>query len=192
MLITAINLSKRFSDNLLFKDLSFTLDKGQLLKITGPSGVGKSTLLRCLCDLEPLTDGRLEINGAISMVFQDFQLFPHLSVFENLTLAAKYHRINDYEERATNLLAQLGLSEKKDFRINHLSGGQKQRVAIARALMLDPQILCFDEPTSALDATATSQVATTIESLKNDGLAIIVVSHDQLFIDQLNGLTIAL
>lgn len=192
MLITAINLCKRFSDNLLFKDLSFTLDKGQLLKITGPSGVGKSTLLRCLCDLEPLTDGRLEINGAISMVFQDFQLFPHLSVFENLTLAAKYHRINDYEERATNLLAQFGLSEKKDFRINHLSGGQKQRVAIARALMLDPQILCFDEPTSALDATATSQVATTIESLKNDGLAIIVVSHDQLFIDQLNGLTIAL
>lgn len=192
MLITAINLSKRFSDNLLFKDLSFTLDKGQLLKITGPSGVGKSTLLRCLCDLEPLTDGKLEINGAISMVFQDFQLFPHLSVFENLTLAAKYHRINDYEERATNLLAQFGLSEKKDFRINHLSGGQKQRVAIARALMLDPQILCFDEPTSALDATATSQVATTIESLKNDGLAIIVVSHDQLFIDQLNGLTIAL
>lgn len=192
MLITAINLNKRFSDNLLFKDLSFTLDKGQLLKITGPSGVGKSTLLRCLCDLEPLTDGKLEINGAISMVFQDFQLFPHLSVFENLTLAAKYHRINDYEERAVNLLAQFGLSEKKDFRINHLSGGQKQRVAIARALMLDPQILCFDEPTSALDATATSQVATTIESLKNDGLAIIVVSHDQLFIDQLNGLTIAL
>lgn len=192
MLIQAKNLYKRFGDDLLFKDLNFELDQYELLKIIGPSGVGKSTLIRCLCKLEPLTGGELVINGSIAMVFQDFQLFPHLSVYENLTLAPKHHHMSNIDERAIQLLAELDLFDKKDARITRLSGGQKQRVAIARALMLNPNILCFDEPTSALDLKATKNVAQTITKLKEKGLGIIVVTHDQDFIRQLEGKTLDL
>ena len=192
MLIQAKNLYKRFGDDLLFKDLSFELDQYEILKIIGPSGVGKSTLIRCLCNLEPLTGGEIMINGSIAMVFQDFQLFSHLSVYENITLAPKYHHMQDIDKRALQLLAELELADKKDARISRLSGGQKQRVAIARALMLNPNILCFDEPTSALDIKATKNVAQTISKLKEKGLGIIVVTHDQDFIRQLDGKTLEL
>ncbi len=115
MLIEAIDLAKNFGKEKLFNNLCFTLDRYQILKITGPSGVGKSTLIRCLCKLESLSSGTLNINGAIGLVFQDFQLFPHMSVYENLILAAKYHRLANVEQKADKLLADLELNEKKDF-----------------------------------------------------------------------------
>lgn len=185
MLLKAINLSKSFETNCLFDQLSFTLNEHEILAVVGPSGIGKSTLIRCLCQLESLTSGQIIKEAPIGLVFQDFQLFPHLTVLENLTLAAKYHGISQAEQKALDLLTYFHIADKADAHINTLSGGQKQRIAIARALMLDPKILCFDEPTSALDAQTSQQVVSIIRQLQTDGLGIIIVSHDQAFIQQL-------
>ena len=183
MLLKALNITKQFDDNLLFQNLSFTINESEVLVIKGPSGVGKSTLIRCLCGIEKLTAGKIECDHPIGLVFQDFQLFPHLTVTQNLTLAAKYHKLSNVDQKAKELLDYFGLANKAQQHINILSGGEKQRIAIARALMLDPKILCFDEPTSALDQQAIKQVITVIKKLQDDRLGIIVVSHDQNFIN---------
>jgi len=192
MLLKAENISKQFNDNLLFQNLSFTINEGEVLAIEGPSGVGKSTLIRCLCGLERLTTGKIACDFPIGLVFQDFQLFPHLTVWQNLTLVANFHKIPNVEQRANELLCYFNLINKAQQHINILSGGEKQRIAIARALMLNPKILCFDEPTSALDKTATKQVIDVIQKLQNDQLGIIVVSHDQELIKSITNKVISL
>ncbi|MBE6934746.1 MAG: amino acid ABC transporter ATP-binding protein [Ruminococcaceae bacterium] len=198
------NIRKSFGKNLVLKDISFTLEKGQVLAIIGSSGSGKTTLLRCLNFLETPDSGEISVNGKpllnlghtlseeeirenrlhFGMVFQNFNLFPHYNVLKNITLAPTLLNIatpTEIQERAQHLLEQVGLSGKLDAYPYQLSGGQQQRVAIARALMMQPQILCFDEPTSALDPELTGEVLRVIRGLKGTDRTMIVVTHEMDF-----------
>lgn len=200
------NISKRFGNNLVFKDVSFQVDRGEILCIKGKSGEGKTTLLRCLNDLEKIDSGRITINNVdnrqenrdrtgIGLVFQNYNLFPHKTVMENIVLAPLYLKQGGEDEiysRAREFIYDLGLQGKEDFYPYQLSGGQKQRVAIARACVLNPSILCFDEPTSALDIETTGQISKIIKDLAKRGIGIIVVSHDNQFIDDIAHRTIIL
>lgn len=191
------NLKKSFDGRPILDDISFNVKDGEILTIVGPSGAGKTTLLRCITGLESADSGDFLIDGqqfnpqdlesseaVMGVVFQDFNLFPHLSVLENLTLAPTMVIKQDpkiAEERALDLLAQLGLKNKEHLYPYQLSGGQKQRVAIARALAMKPKILCYDEPTSALDPNLRDEVAKLILSLKEQGVTQLVVTHDMEF-----------
>lgn len=191
------NLKKSFDGRPILDDISFNVKDGEILTIVGPSGAGKTTLLRCITGLESADSGDFLIDGqpfnpqdlesseaVMGVVFQDFNLFPHLSVLENLTLAPTMVLKQDpkiAEERALDLLAQLGLKNKEHLYPYQLSGGQKQRVAIARALAMKPKILCYDEPTSALDPNLRDEVAKLILSLKKQGVTQLVVTHDMEF-----------
>ncbi|HJA23960.1 amino acid ABC transporter ATP-binding protein [Limosilactobacillus coleohominis] len=191
------NLKKSFDGRPILDDISFNVKDGEILTIVGPSGAGKTTLLRCITGLESADSGDFLIDGqqfnpqdlesseaVMGVVFQDFNLFPHLSVLENLTLAPTMVLKQDpkiAEERALDLLAQLGLKNKEHLYPYQLSGGQKQRVAIARALAMKPKILCYDEPTSALDPNLRDEVAKLILSLKEQGVTQLVVTHDMEF-----------
>ena len=200
------NLSKSFGKTEVLKDISFSLDKGEVLAIIGSSGSGKTTLLRCLNFLEIPDGGEITLDGAslfdakniekitdedirqrrlhFGLVFQNFNLFPQYTVFENVTLAPKLLKKGTNEEiskRAKELISKVGLSEKSDFYPYQLSGGQQQRVAIARALALSPDILCFDEPTSALDPELTGEVLKVIKGLKSYDSTMIVVTHEMEF-----------
>ncbi|MDR1102051.1 MAG: ATP-binding cassette domain-containing protein [Clostridiales bacterium] len=165
------NICKSFGGNKALEDVSFETSGN--LAIVGESGGGKTTLLRILAGLETADSGTVEYDGKIGFVFQDFNLFPHMTVWENITIAAP--------DADIGLLARLGLESKKDEYPCNLSGGQRQRVAIARALALDPDILCFDEPTSALDPLLTDSVAELINSLDK---ICIIVTHDMEFADK--------
>lgn len=191
------NLKKSFDGRPILDDISFNVKDGEILTIVGPSGAGKTTLLRCITGLESADSGDFLIDGqqfnpqdlesseaVMGVVFQDFNLFPHLSVLENLTLAPTMVLKQDpkiAEERALDLLTQLGLKNKEHLYPYQLSGGQKQRVAIARALAMKPKILCYDEPTSALDPNLRDEVAKLILSLKEQGVTQLVVTHDMEF-----------
>ena len=191
------NLKKSFDGRPILDDISFNVKDGEILTIVGPSGAGKTTLLRCITGLESADSGDFLIDGqqfnpqdlesseaVMGVVFQDFNLFQHLSVLENLTLAPTMVLKQDpkiAEERALDLLAQLGLKNKEHLYPYQLSGGQKQRVAIARALAMKPKILCYDEPTSALDPNLRDEVAKLILSLKEQGVTQLVVTHDMEF-----------
>lgn len=200
------NLSKSFGKTEVLKDISFSLNKGEVLAIIGSSGSGKTTLLRCLNFLEIPDGGEITLDGAslfdakniekitdedirqrrlhFGLVFQNFNLFPQYTVFENVTLAPKLLKKGTNEEiskRAKELISKVGLSEKSDFYPYQLSGGQQQRVAIARALALSPDILCFDEPTSALDPELTGEVLKVIKGLKSYDSTMIVVTHEMEF-----------
>ena len=191
------NLKKSFDGRPILDDISFNVKDGEILTIVGPSGAGKTTLLRCITGLESADSGDFLIDGqqfnpqdlesseaVMGVVFQDFNLFPHLSVLENLTLAPTMVLKQDpkiAEERALDLLAQLGLKNKEHLYPYQLSGGQKQRVAIARAMAMKPKILCYDEPTSALDPNLRDEVAKLILSLKEQGVTQLVVTHDMEF-----------
>lgn len=191
------NLKKSFDGRPILDDISFNVKDGEILTIVGPSGAGKTTLLRCITGLESADSGDFLIDGqqfnpqdlesseaVMGVVFQDFNLFPHLSVLENLTLAPTMvlkQAPKIAEERALDLLAQLGLKNKEHLYPYQLSGGQKQRVAIARALAMKPKILCYDEPTSALDPNLRDEVAKLILSLKEQGVTQLVVTHDMEF-----------
>lgn len=191
------NLKKSFDGRPILDNISFTVKDGDILTIVGPSGAGKTTLLRCITGLEAADSGKFMIDGqefdpqnlesseaVMGVVFQDFNLFPHLSVLENLTLAPMMVLKQDQkvaEKKALDLLAQLGLSGKEHLYPYQLSGGQKQRVAIARALAMKPKILCYDEPTSALDPNLRDEVAKLILSLKEQGVTQLVVTHDMEF-----------
>ena len=166
------NICKSFGNNKVLCDVSF--EASENIAIVGKSGVGKTTLLRILAGLEKADSGTIEYDGKIGFVFQDLNLFPHLNVWENVTLAAPNADIS--------ILEQLGIKDKaKEYPCN-LSGGQKQRVAIARALALNPEYLCFDEPTSALDSALADSVAELINSLEK---ICIVVTHDMSFADKI-------
>jgi ABC-type polar amino acid transport system ATPase subunit len=190
---------KSFGDNLVLDGIDLEVESGEVLVVIGPSGSGKSTLLRCINLLEPLDSGRISFEGIeitakgtdlshvrqqIGMVFQQFNLFPHLTVLDNLTLAARRIRKlgrNEAESRAHILLAQVGLEEKANQHPHQLSGGQQQRVAIARALMMEPHVMLFDEVTSALDPELVGEVLVVMRDMARDGMTMLVVTHEMQF-----------
>lgn len=194
------NISKKFGDKQILKDFNLIVPEKQVLAIVGPSGGGKTTLLRMLAGLETVDSGQVIYNGEIldvaelekrnllGFVFQDFQLFPHLSVLENLTLSP-IHTMNiskeEAEEKAQDLLARLGLSEHAKAYPYSLSGGQKQRVALARAMMINPEIIGYDEPTSALDPALRLEVEKLILQNREMGMTQIVVTHDLQFAENI-------
>jgi polar amino acid transport system ATP-binding protein len=190
---------KSFGDNVVLDGIDLAVAAGEVLVIIGPSGSGKSTLLRCINRLEPLDSGRIyfegrEITGKgvdvsavrqrIGIVFQQFNLFPHLKVIDNLTLAARRIRKMSRaqaEQRAHELLARVGLGEKAREYPHQLSGGQQQRVAIARALMMEPHVMLFDEVTSALDPELVGEVLVVMRDLAKSGMTMLVVTHEMQF-----------
>lgn len=191
------NLTKQFDGRTIINDLSMTVADDEILAIVGPSGAGKTTLLRCITGLEKPDSGRFYWNGQeftpsdkkksqsiIGAVFQDYQLFPNLTVLRNITLApqlVKKMESVEVTEEALKLLKRLGLENKDQLYPYQLSGGQKQRVAIVRALAMNPKILCYDEPTSALDPALRQEVGQVITDLKQTGMTQIVVTHDMDF-----------
>lgn len=166
------------------KGVSLTVSKGETVAIIGPSGSGKSTLLRCINGLNKVTRGTIELSGETGMVFQHFNLFPHMTCLENITYAPVKVKGVDKEDaraRAMELLKLVGLESKADVYPAHISGGQKQRVAIARALAMDPDLMLFDEPTSALDPEITGEVLNVMKKLADRHTTMIVVTHEMGF-----------
>jgi ABC-type polar amino acid transport system ATPase subunit len=198
--ISVRKLSKRHGDRSVLVDVTATVEKGETIAIVGPSGGGKSTLLRCLNYLETFHAGEIEIAGIrlspgiaandvklralrtkVGMVFQQFNLFPHLSVLENITLAPRVVRRAERsasEAKARELLARVGLADRAGAYPHELSGGQQQRVAIARALAQEPEVMLFDEPTSALDPEMRDDVMEVIQALATGGMTMLVVTHE--------------
>ena len=199
------NLKKTFNDNLeILKGISFSVKKGEVLSIIGPSGSGKSTMLRCISQLEDVTDGSITIcgkklveNGVYvdkklkheiilksGLVFQNFNLFPHYSVLKNVTepqIQVLKRPKDEAEQTAMELLERMGLAEKAQNYPCELSGGQQQRVSIARALALKPEVLLFDEPTSALDPELTGEILAVIKELASEKMTMVVVTHEMAF-----------
>lgn len=199
-MISVKGLIKKYGNNTVLKGIDFLVEENQVVSLIGPSGSGKSTLLRCLNGLEEATEGHIFIDNSditdknlninkfrenVGMVFQSFNLFPHLSVIENITLAPvslKKLEKKEAEELALELLDQVGLKEKAYVYPNSLSGGQKQRVAIARALAMKPKIMLFDEPTSALDPEMVGEVLAVMKNLAiKHGMTMVVVTHEMGF-----------
>jgi polar amino acid transport system ATP-binding protein len=192
-------LHKYFGDNEVLKGIDFHVDNGQVVCVIGPSGSGKSTLLRCVNRLEDPTEGKIFIEGdeitdpdadldairsRIGMVFQQFNLFPHLSVMRNLTIAqqrVKGRAKAQAEEVARANLEKVGLADRADAYPAHLSGGQQQRIAIARALSMEPDMMLFDEPTSALDPELVGDVLAVMKDLASEGMTMMVVTHEMGF-----------
>jgi ABC-type polar amino acid transport system ATPase subunit len=190
-------LRKSFGDHEVLKGIDQNVEEGEVLCIVGPSGSGKSTMLRCINRLEEPTGGEIFIDGEavtdknvdamrtkMGMVFQSFNLFPHKSVLENLTIGplnVKKADKKESEEKAMMLLERVGLAEKAHEYPRNLSGGQQQRVAIARALAMDPEVMLFDEPTSALDPEMVGEVLDVMKSLAREGMTMIVVTHEMGF-----------
>ena len=198
-MITVKNLYKSFGENGVLKGISETVEKGEVVVVIGPSGSGKSTFLRCLNLLERPTSGTIvfegqEITGKrfdedklrekMGMVFQQFNLFPHKTVLQNVTMApikVKGQKPAAARKRGLELLEMVGLSDKADSYPNSLSGGQKQRVAIARALAMNPDVMLFDEPTSALDPEMVGEVLAVMKQLAQEGMTMVVVTHEMGF-----------
>ena len=186
--IETIGITKKFGNNIIFENLNFKAKEREVTSILGPSGRGKTTLLRCLAGLENINNGTIKIFGEIlnnknkdnlikniGFVFQNLNLFPNLTVIQNLKI------VLNSPEKAQNLINKFKLNGKENEFPKNLSGGQKQRVAIARALMLEPKILIFDEPTSALDQELISEFLKIIRGLINQNRTIIIVTHDTNF-----------
>lgn len=209
MVLSVENISKKFGDVVAVENLSFDLERGKIISIIGKSGAGKTTALRCICTLETCQEGTIRIdenylckddgNGAvfaddntlksirkdIGLVFQNFNLFPHMSVLENLIESpVNVYKVNKKEaiEKANELLKLVELEDKSASYPSQLSGGQKQRVGIIRACMLEPKVLCFDEPTSALDPSLSNQVSELIKKIaKDQNLGVLIITHDMEF-----------
>ena len=198
-MIKVVNLKKQFGDNVVLKDISVTVTPGEAISVIGPSGSGKSTFLRCINGLEEITDGHIYVDELdiadpkvnidtlrerVGMVFQSFNLLPHLSVTDNITLAPiTLNKMSkaDANKKAIELLKKVGLEDKAEVFPSSLSGGQKQRVAIARALAMDPEAILFDEPTSALDPEMVGEVLQVMKDLASEGMTMIVVTHEMGF-----------
>ena len=199
VLIKVENLSKAYGDNVILKDVNMQIEKGEVIAIIGPSGCGKSTFIRTLNQLEKLTDGAIYLDGEditkkgvdiddvrrrVGMVFQHFNLFPHLTIQKNLTLAPVKLGLMSQEEadeKAKELLTRVGLVDKATAYPDSLSGGQKQRIAIARTLAMNPEVILFDEPTSALDPEMVKEVLSLMKELADDGMTMVVVTHEMGF-----------
>ncbi len=194
------NLTKQFGDKKILDNISLDIPKGEVAVMLGESGVGKSTLLRLLNNLETLDDGTITLDGekldpdtihkehTVGMVFQSFNLFDHLTVLENVTLALQKvlgKSKKESQKIARDLLEKYGLGDKTDNYPTQLSGGQKQRVALVRQLALKPKIICLDEPTSALDPLLTTAVGNIISELAKEGLIVIVATHDTTLLEKL-------
>lgn len=198
-MIKVQNLNKSFNENEVLKDINLEVNKGEVVAIIGPSGSGKSTLLRCMNLLETPSNGKVifegkeltqkninlnELRQKMGMVFQNFNLFPHKTVLENVILAPKLLKKMDLEKlkiEGKALLKKVGLEEKADAYPSQLSGGQKQRVAIARALAMHPDVILFDEPTSALDPEVVYEVLKVMKDLAKEGMTMVVVTHEMGF-----------
>ena len=183
-ILTVKNLRKAFDDLVVFEDISLSVDKGEVVVIVGPSGCGKSTFLRCLNGLEKVQDGTIECEGNIGMVFQSYDLFPHKTILQNLTLAPiKVQKRNkaEVQKEALELLERVGLSSKRDNYPRQLSGGQKQRVAIVRALIMHPEVLLLDEITAALDPEMVREVLDVVLGLAREGRTMLIVTHEMQF-----------
>ncbi|WP_282099573.1 amino acid ABC transporter ATP-binding protein [Arthrobacter sp. E3] len=208
-MVLADRVSKSFGSNRVLRSISLKVDRGEVLCIVGPSGSGKSTFLRCINHLERVDAGRLSVEGQlvgyrqkgdklyelrpkeaafqrreIGMVFQRFNLFPHLTALENIIQApmrVKHMSKSKATARAKELMERVGLGDKADYYPAHLSGGQQQRVAIARALAMDPKLMLFDEPTSALDPELVGEVLDVMKELASSGMTMIVVTHEMGF-----------
>lgn len=199
VLIKVENLSKSFGDNVVLKNVNMQIEKGEVIAIIEPSGCGKSTFIRTLNQLEKLTAGAIYLDGEditkrgvdiddvrrrVGMVFQHFNLFPHLTIKKNLTLApVKLGLMTQAEAdvKAMELLTRVGLADKADSYPDSLSGGQKQRIAIARTLAMNPEVILFDEPTSALDPEMVKEVLSLMKELADDGMTMVVVTHEMGF-----------
>lgn len=195
-MIKVKNLKKSYGDKVVLKDISTDIDNGSVVVLIGPSGSGKSTLLRCLNNLEEVDSGQIfyddieltsktvdidKMRQHIGMVFQHFNLFPHKTILENITLAPvnlKLMNKEDAEKKGIKLLKRMGLEEKASVYPSSLSGGQKQRVAIARALAMEPRVMLFDEATSALDPEMVGEVLNVMKDLAKEGMTMIVVTHE--------------
>ena len=201
------NLKKQYGDNVVLKNINLHVDRGEVVSIIGPSGSGKSTILRCIVDLESITSGEVLIESndltdknvdkkikkemllKTGMVFQTFNLFPHMSVRNNIVRTLKLVKkmaTMEAENTAKKMLDLVGLSDKINSFPNELSGGQKQRVAIARALALQPDIMLFDEPTSALDPELVKEVLDIIRKLKKQKITMLIVSHEMNFVREIS------
>ena len=199
VLLTAEHLHKEFDGTVILKDMNLSVKRGEVIVIIGPSGCGKSTFLRCLNGLETIQGGRITLDGEtvesggkgiarlrerIGMVFQSYELFPHKTVLQNITLApTKVRKIprGEAEKEALELLGRVGLEEKKNSYPRQLSGGQKQRVAIVRALAMHPDVLLFDEVTAALDPEMVREVLDVMLSLAQQGRTMLIVTHEMSF-----------
>ncbi|MQM77278.1 amino acid ABC transporter ATP-binding protein [Lentilactobacillus buchneri] len=194
------HLNKKFGDNEILKDINGTVKSGEVICVIGPSGAGKSTFLRCLNLLEKPTSGEVKFEGTdlthvdekqlinlrerMGMVFQSFNLFPNMTVIENLKLApirVTHMKDDEAQKIAMHLLDRVGLAEKADAYPSSLSGGQQQRVAIARALAMNPEVMLFDEPTSALDPEMVGEVLEVMNELAKEGMTMVVVTHEMGF-----------
>lgn len=205
MLLRVKNLKKSFNENIVFSDINFSVEKGEVIAVLGRSGCGKSTLLRCINGLEQIDDGEIYLNDAlitipnagynhwrevrkkVGMVFQSYDLFPHMNVLNNIILGpvrVEKRTKEDATQEALRLLERVGLSEKKLAYPRELSGGQKQRVAICRALCMNPEILLFDEVTAALDPEMVREVLDVIKGLREQGYTMIVVTHEMAFAEK--------
>jgi polar amino acid transport system ATP-binding protein len=199
MMIKVENLKKSFGENEVLKKINLEVEKQEVVVVIGPSGSGKSTLLRCINLLETITSGHVFIEGTdiadkkaninqirqdVGMVFQQFNLFPHMTVLDNIMIAPlKVKKVSKElaKEKALELLGKVGLAEKADAYPDSLSGGQKQRIAIARALAMEPKMMLFDEPTSALDPEMVGEVLDVMKQLAKDGMTMVVVTHEMGF-----------
>lgn len=196
------NVTKYYGDDLVFSNVNLKIKKGDVIALTGKSGCGKSTLLKCINRLENINDGKIKFKGIdiseismvqlrqkIGMVFQDYNLFEHITVLDNLIIGLikikKYSR-DESIHKALNMLKKLDLIDKKDNYPNELSGGQKQRVAIARTLLMKPDIILLDEPTSALDKEMKDSVLNLIKKIVEEDMTLIIVSHEEEFIKKVS------
>ena len=196
------NVTKYYGDDLVFSNVNLKIKKGDVIALTGKSGCGKSTLLKCINRLENINDGKIKFKGIniseismvqlrqkIGMVFQDYNLFEHLTVLDNLIIGLikiKKHSRDESIHEALDMLKKLDLIDKKDNYPNELSGGQKQRVAIARTLLMKPDIILLDEPTSALDKEMKDSVLNLIKKIVEEDMTLIVVSHEEEFIKKVS------
>ncbi|MDR1508163.1 MAG: amino acid ABC transporter ATP-binding protein [Synergistaceae bacterium] len=198
-MISINGLCKKFAGNEVLKGIDLNVAEGEVVSVIGPSGSGKSTLARCICGLEQVDSGDISLCGVeithgmhknddiarlVGMIFQQFNLYPHLSVMQNITLSP-IHILgitrDAAKEQALELLAKVGLADRADARPSQLSGGQQQRVAIARALAMSPRIMLFDEPTSALDPELVGEVLDVMERLADSGMTMLVITHEMGF-----------
>ena len=212
-IIEVKNLIKKYGENTILNNINFDIEKGEVVSLIGPSGSGKSSILRSIVDLEEITSGEILIEGydikdkkndsnikkkmllKTGMVFQTFNLFPHLTVGNNIVKTLKIVKKNTDENaknKAKKMLELVGLADKFDSYPNELSGGQKQRIAIARALALEPDIMLFDEPTSALDPELVKEVLDIIRKLKKQEITMLIVSHEMNFVKEISDKVIVL